>query len=415
MQTPRKSSRIIKAPVRFEVSNNKTPVKKVYPKTPVPKKAALNSTSDGNFKAVMKVDPPSKGSTRKRNLELSIADVSGEVEPINSSVDVSFGSSDNDHQPRSDYFHEVSVKVLKSENTLKKLDLSVLQNASKCSENDKAAREAVIRCQERVLFPNVYSLLISGFNVILYGVGSKRILLDRFKDGWLCDERYLKICGYFPELNLKIILIKLSALFDIEATSNEKDFFEPAANLGSDRFLVIHSMDVLFQTDPKVKRFLIKLYAECRGKLHIIATVDNINSALMFDLKQAQQLNLVHLEATTYESYDLEVGYIQSANKKNKKGMLGLNGLTSNGILNVYNSLPANSKSVLLLIFREWMAYRELNRKLTTKKSGKQDEEAGKGLDFKRVAISAREQFLANSGMLLSFANRQADVKSVDH
>lgn len=379
----------------------------MYPKTPGPK-----------------TKPSAASSTRRptrRQLEAPIenGDVSGEEsinESINSSdeeLDVCGVSMDSDDECQlkgTDYFQEVALKPRKSDNTLKNLDLSVLQDASKCPEKEKATREAVIRHYERSLYPNVYSLLIENFNVVLYGVGSKRFLLDRFKESWLADQWCLKICGYFLELNLKITLIKLSALFDIETTSNESDFLERIANLDDDlpdRFLVIHSMDALFQTDPKIKRFLIKLYTACNGKLHIVATVDNINSGLMFDQKEAQRLNLVYLEATTYESYRLEFGYVQSAtSRRNKKGMLGLNEQTqtSAGILNVYKSLPRNSQEVLLIIFHEWIEYNELNRKLTTKKSsGKQDEESGKGLEFKMVCQKAREHFLVTSGMCFSF------------
>lgn len=369
-----------------------TRIKKAASRTPIkPIKLTLKNNGKGVY--TTKKSPKKRAIDEAANENIWSSDVS---------EDDQFNSS-NEFQPQSDYFQAISQTVKKSGNTLKKIDMSLLSssNASKLTEKDQADREAVINGYANSLFPEVYGLLTAKFSVILYGVGSKKNLLDKFKEQWLADEKFLKIYGYFLELNLRTILIKLSKLFGIEETTNECDFFKQAAELKDDLFLVIHSMDILFKTDAKIKRFLTKLNAECGGKLHIVGTVDSINSALMFDLKEAQKLNLVHLEATTYESYHLEIGFLRSGSK-NKKGMLDLQGqtLTLTGILTIYNALPEHTKHVLLLIFREWLEHRELNRNIG-KKSGIQEEDDVKGLELKTVAQKAREQFLANSGMLL--------------
>ena len=229
-----------------------------------------------------------------------------------STTDLSNASSsdDGDYQMGSDYFLDTTIKVKRSKNTLKNLDWSVLKSVDRSSsssrkcldDKDNNFKEIVIDYYECELFSKVYSLLIKNFNVILFGLGSKKHLLDAFKDKWLLDERFLKICGYFMELSLRCILIKLSKLFRME-TTNENDFYEQAARLDEDIYLIIHSIDFLFKTDAKIKRFLVNLISKCNGKLHLIATVDHINSALAFDLKDEQKLNLVYLEATTYANF----------------------------------------------------------------------------------------------------------------
>lgn len=303
--------------------------------------------------------------------------------------------SSDDCQPRIDYFQDISMRVKKSDNTLKSLDLSVIKSLDRCSEKD-GIKEIVIEHYEKELFSKIYSLLTENFSVILYGLGSKKNLLDAFKDRWLADEKFLKIYGYFLELNLKVILIKLGKLFDLNSI-NEADFYDEAANLDTDIYLIVHSIDVLFKTDPKIKSFLINLYVKCNGKLHIVATVDHINAALMFDLIDEEKLNLVCFETPTYESFQLERAYSTNS-KKNKKGLLNLDEqtLTINGIMNVYKSLPENSKQVLMLIFKEWIENKEL-RTLAKKTKNKNDDDTN-GLAYARVLLKCRQQFLVSSG-----------------
>ena len=100
--------------------------------------------------------------------------------------------------------------------------------------------------------------------------------------------------------------------------------------------------------------------------------------------------------------FELERGYASSsstAKSKNKKSLLNLDEqtLTINGMMNVYNNLPNNSKRVLILIFNEWIEHQEF-KKLIKKSTREEDENSsGKGLDFERIFGKCKEDFLVTS------------------
>ena len=45
--------------------------------------------------------------------------------------------------------------------------------------------------------------LFSGFNVLVYGFGSKHMLLDKFRKTMLRDEHHVVVNGFFPSIQFK--------------------------------------------------------------------------------------------------------------------------------------------------------------------------------------------------------------------
>ena len=43
----------------------------------------------------------------------------------------------------------------------------------------------------------------NGFNILLYGLGSKRVLLDQFRTSKLSSHLQIVVNGYFPSLTIK--------------------------------------------------------------------------------------------------------------------------------------------------------------------------------------------------------------------
>ena len=55
---------------------------------------------------------------------------------------------------------------------------------------------------------NLYIIIIpcrgsNGFNILLYGLGSKRDLLEQFQTKYLSQFSHLVVNGYFPSLTIK--------------------------------------------------------------------------------------------------------------------------------------------------------------------------------------------------------------------
>lgn len=44
-----------------------------------------------------------------------------------------------------------------------------------------------------------------GFNILLYGLGSKKLLLEKFRTSMLSDSMHLVVNGFFPSITLKSV------------------------------------------------------------------------------------------------------------------------------------------------------------------------------------------------------------------
>ena len=53
----------------------------------------------------------------------------------------------------------------------------------------------------------IISFISNGFNLMLYGLGSKRILLEKFRGRCLGDWPQLVINGFFPSLTIKSVSV----------------------------------------------------------------------------------------------------------------------------------------------------------------------------------------------------------------
>ena len=54
--------------------------------------------------------------------------------------------------------------------------------------------------------PNTF-ILRNGFNVLLYGLGSKKVLLDQFRSSKLSQHLQVVVNGFFPSLTIKNVSV----------------------------------------------------------------------------------------------------------------------------------------------------------------------------------------------------------------
>ncbi|NXR96027.1 ORC2 protein, partial [Hypocryptadius cinnamomeus] len=104
-----------------------------------------------------------------------------------------------------------SSKVLTSDRTLQKLRKRRLnqQTLHDLLKNAPLAYAAEIRDlnqQHESLFSKWMLQLHLGFNIVLYGLGSKRDLLEKFRTSLLQDSVHLVVNGYFPSITVRSIL-----------------------------------------------------------------------------------------------------------------------------------------------------------------------------------------------------------------
>lgn len=134
------------------------------------------------------------------------------------------------------------------------------------------------------LFDRWLYVLSENFNIVLYGVGSKRAILHQFQQEKLQDCPCIVINGFFPSLTMKSILeaIVVDLLECSHVPSNIGDVISLIdAQLTESRvdlFLIVHNIDGTMLRNAKAQSMLASL-SQIKN-VHTLATIDHINAPL---------------------------------------------------------------------------------------------------------------------------------------
>lgn len=72
----------------------------------------------------------------------------------------------------------------------------------------------IIRMYRLVLFLfSMFVLFSLGFNIVLYGLGSKHDLLEKFRTSMLQDSVHLVVNGYFPSITVKSVSVRKARFY----------------------------------------------------------------------------------------------------------------------------------------------------------------------------------------------------------
>jgi len=237
-----------------------------------------------------------------------------------------------------------------------------------------------------------------GFNIILYGLGSKKRLIEKFAAEHLSRHVHLVVNGYFPSLSLKRLLLSLSeGLF--RCTETPSDLIAHAALISelfgdlpesdtTEVFLVVHSLDGVALRTQKAQEILCQLAAQPR--IHMIASVDHLCAPFLWDYYMAGKYNFVWYETSTYEHYSHETRYESSIFSRGTKGSLGIR-----AALMVLEGLPRKAHEV----FRILASYQLKN---------------SKGMVFQDLFRASREKFLVSRpNQLQAFLNEFREHKLI--
>uniref|UniRef100_A0A8C4PZG5 Origin recognition complex subunit 2 n=1 Tax=Eptatretus burgeri TaxID=7764 RepID=A0A8C4PZG5_EPTBU len=200
-----------------------------------------------------------------------------------------------------------------------------------------------------------------GFNVLLYGLGSKRCLLDDFRLTALHDESHVVLDGSFPNVTLNSVIWCLC--------------LEGACEL----FLLVHNVDGPTLRASRTQEWFAQL-ATLPG-IHIIATIDHVNAPLVWDQGRAGQFRWLWFDVPTFEAYTEETAYEKSL-LVHSSGTLVLSSLR-----HVLHSLTPNARGIFALL-----AQYQLKHKDTT---------FYPGLSFQSCYQQCREAFLVSSDIAL--------------
>ncbi|KAJ6703916.1 ORIGIN RECOGNITION COMPLEX SUBUNIT 2 [Salix viminalis] len=179
------------------------------------------------------------------------------------------------------------------------------------------------------LYPKWAFELRCGFGLLMYGFGSKKVLIEDFASTALTEYSVVVINGYLQSINLKQVIIALAEIWwddlktkrrtssgvsskvqqpfnsrsmdDLLAFLHESDVEE------NDSFVcvVVHNIDGPGLRDSESQQYLAQL-ASC-SHIRIVASVDNVNAPLLWDKKMVHtQFNWCWYHIPTFAPYNVE-------------------------------------------------------------------------------------------------------------
>ncbi|XP_043601257.1 origin recognition complex subunit 2 [Bombus pyrosoma] len=306
------------------------------------------------------------------------------------------------HMQTDEYFATQSEKVVTSDRTLEHLRNSrltkeklekLLANQSHVSLQHKKNIYSVTN-NYSTLFPMWYFIMEQGYTVLLYGLGSKRCLINDFYKS-ISYHPSLVVNGFFPSLTMKDILDGIIIdLLELSCPSNTTeciDLIEKTLRKNpKDRlYLLIHNIDGMMLRSNKAQDLL-----SCLANIPnicVLASVDHINAPLLWDHTKHSKFKFFWWDTTTFLSYQEETSYESSLLVK-QSGALALSSLH-----NVFLSLTSNAKSIYLLLVKNQLSNSN-NVNFT-------------GMAFKDLYRAAREGFLVSSDLAL----RAQLTEFIDH
>lgn len=299
-----------------------------------------------------------------------------------------------------EYFaNTIDKKATTSNHTLDNLDtprLSQEQLKKLLSKLKLSEEHSVLHTGSSSNFYKWMSLLHEGFNLIVYGLGSKKTILQSFQEELLSNSPVIVVNGFFPSLTIKDILDAiLTDLLELpESSSNVYEacdvIAEEFAMLPDQRlYLIVNNIDGEMLRNAKCQNVLTRLASV--KNIHLVASIDHINAPLIWDHNKLSKFNFIWWDCTTFLPYSEETSY-ESSMMVQKSGSLALSSLR-----NVFLSLTSNSKGIYLKI---------VNYQL---ENGSQ--QYYQGLLFKDLYWTCREAFLVSSDLAL----RAQLTEFIDH
>ncbi|XP_044074935.1 origin recognition complex subunit 2 isoform X2 [Siniperca chuatsi] len=298
----------------------------------------------------------------------------------------------NQHSMVEEYFEaHGSSKVLTSDRTLErlhtpKLDRETLVQLLEGKPSCYSKEIQQLHNKHRKHFSKWMLQLQLGFSVLVYGLGSKKALLEDFRMSHLAQEIHLVVNGFFPSITLKSILNALTCEVlehqgSFRAPSDQIQYITQTLKDSPDLhvYLLIHNIDGPMLRGEKTQSALGQLAS--LPNLHLVASLDHINAPLVWDQFQQSQFNWLWWECVTFQHYAEETSYENSLLVQ-QTGALALSSLT-----HVLRSLTPNARGIFKLLVQF-----QLENK---------DNPSYTGLSFQDFYQRCREAFLVNSDLTL--------------
>ena len=262
-------------------------------------------------------------------------------------------------------------------------------------------------------FGQWYSELHYGFNLLMYGFGSKRRLLLRFAKSFLNDGLVMIVDGFHPACNYRQLLDKIMHKMipqhgnhSSKHWTDQSEYLRHCLDKGSTvyprLYLVINNIDGLNFRSDNVQTLLSVLSSI--PNVHLVASVDHIHADFMWDAVKIARYNWIWHAVPTFEPYAHESSYETSIMAMS--GPLGLR-----GIGHVLRSLTSNARGVFRILATDQHESSHEPTSKSKKESRSPVSHGPVGLAHDLFLEKCRETFLVNSEM----AFRSQLTEFLDH
>ncbi|PYI20737.1 putative origin recognition complex subunit 2 [Aspergillus violaceofuscus CBS 115571] len=268
-----------------------------------------------------------------------------------------------------------------------------------------------------------------GFNICLYGYGSKRRLLQEFAD-WqyrrhshdnedddttstaASPPSVVIVNGHTPGVSIRSIFATIvtavlgadipskmgsqpqEVLELLQSSLNARDSDSPPITV------LINSIDAPSLRRATNQALLARLAAT--PQINLLATADTPNVLLMWDLNLRDQFNFVFHDCTTFASFDAEFDVVEEVS-----ALLGRKGQRvggKEGVEFVLKSLPENARNLYQLLLTELLSASDEGHLSDDEGEdggggGARGEDAA-GIEFRALYQKAAEEFIASSEMM---------------
>ncbi|KAE8321772.1 origin recognition complex subunit 2-domain-containing protein [Aspergillus sergii] len=255
-----------------------------------------------------------------------------------------------------------------------------------------------------------------GYNICLYGYGSKRPLLQNFAE-WLYQKNssappsIVVVNGHTPNISIRsifatIVTAVLGADIPSKMGSQPIEVLELLQSVLKSRSsqrpitVLINSIDAPPLRRAANQALLARLAAT--PKIHLLVTADTPNYLLMWDISLREQFNFVFHDCTTFAPFDTEFDVVEEVH--NLLGRKGRRVGGKEGVEFVLKSLPENARNLYRLLLTEIISMFDEGHNSDDEMDGGAGRDGdGKdevGIEFRTLYQKATEEFIASSEMM---------------
>lgn len=298
-------------------------------------------------------------------------------------------------------------------------------------EQDNSSQAAIERLEHGhdMAMPQYLLEMSAGFNLMFYGLGSKRKTLNRF--ALKCAKRGHVVVanGFSPSFNLNALVLGIERIFDLHQGSTFGSgidgriqriitHFSPTRKR-KHLFVIFHNLDIFLQRHHKATPHLTQLLA-C-SSIHVAASADRVQSSTYIqisDLIAAQRASsssdrnshywLWH-DLTTMQRYDFELSHsdrtsyivFSSKDESSTSGAVGshrTDAVNERAAYHVLASVTEKAKKLFKLLAQKQL---DNMHQSTSQASARTEERSSSAISYDVLFTMARDNFLASSDTAL--------------